>query len=235
MEPQMPVSSPFDTAASMPQQAMPQPSFTQPTPPPAPAFALQMEAEPVTQVTSTTTTVQTVDTPTKKWIGYPIVGMITIVAWIVLVAEQYGLGAIIPYPLSGLIAGWLIILVGLWLFARGRLWRILAFWLWLAILVVVGGMIYDRLYPGTLPSAWSRGITVGYDYDQVAKSLTLTLGTLPFSWSDQVIVPPTPIDDVTIDALINDDDSTTATSGDVASLDGYTITVTGANTSWTKN
>ncbi len=235
MEPQMPVSSPFDTLSQPPMPTMtvpsipttPQPSFTQPTPPPTPAFAIKMEADKDMQ--TTTTTVQTVDTPRKKWIGYPLIGLITIIAWIILAAQQYGLGNLIPYPLSGLIASWLIILVGLWLLAKGRLGRIIAFWLWLAIVTVVGAMIYDTVYPGTLPRTWSRGIIASYD--KTGNNLTLNLGTIPFSWSDEVITPPTPLDDTIINPPVDDTDDS---GWDPDSLSGYTITVTWSNNSWAK-
>ena len=230
MEPQMPVSSPFDTPSQppMPTMTVPsiptttQPSFTQPTPPPTPAFAIKMEADKDMQTTPTSTTVQTVDTPRKKWIGYPLIGFITIIAWIVLAAQQYGLGNIIPYPLSGLIASWCIILVGLRLLAKGWLWRIIAFWLWLAVVTVVGAMVYDTVYPGTLPRTWSRGITVWYDHTW--SHLTLTLGTTPFSGSEVVIIPSTPLDDIIIDPP-EDTDQT---------MSWYTITVTGASSTWIK-
>lgn len=234
MEPQMPSSS-LDNAVhngTVPFVDTPAVSSTTPVNQQNPfatqsnssSLPIKMEPEHVAPVETNSSR------PRKKWFSYPLIGLITIIAGVVLAAQQYGLGNLIPYPLSGLIAAWLIILVGLWLLAKGRLGRLLSFWLGLVVVVVVGGMIYDTLYPGTLPRTGSWGITVGYEKEW--NNLTLRLGTLPFSGSDEVIIPSTPVDETSIDTLI---DSATSSSGEGNNLSGYTITITGSdNTTGTK-
>lgn len=123
----------------------------------------------------------------KRWLSYPLLWIVLLFAGVVLAGQQYGLWDILPYPLSGLIAAGLVVLVALWMIARGWLGKILSVIWGLVSLWLVAYMITDVVSPGLLPVSGTWNIS--FSYEQEPGWLSLHVAT---TWDtvQKVIISP---------------------------------------------